>query len=565
MPSACAVFMRQHCRIFFLLLALFLAACNGSDSPTANAGADQVVRKGATVTLDGSASSSPRGSIDSYQWRQTAGTGVSLSSGGTQPTATFTAPNVTADQTLTFELRVTSRYLDATDTVSVLVKANMPPTANAGADKEVKSMSPVSLTGSGADPDGDALTYHWTQTSGSTTTIIGASDTATLHFTAPFVTADTSLTFTLTVKDSHGSTGTDSVSVLVKKNLNAPVVNAGSDQTVYSGDAVSLPGTASDADGDTLTYNWSQTAGPAVSLSGAVTATLSFTAPTVTVDTRLSFTLTVSDGRGGARDDAVSVLVKPRIVPPVTPTGKINDTGITRCGDYAAGGSHNNDVVCGLLVDANNDPVPQGQDAQFGRDITRNDDSDGHAGFSFTKIGTHGEVLPASATSWSCVRDNVTGLIWEGKTATSGLHAKQDKYTWYQPDVTKNGGDAGFERQTDSSVEQPDDNTCFGYKATDSSSYCNTHAYVKRVNVAGWCGANDWRLPTMDELAGIASLEGSAIDTNYFPNTPLGPVWSSSPVMGYSEGVVGLDFTDGDDLWYKKKYGGYVRLVRGVQ
>ena len=37
------------------------------------------------------------------------------------------------------------------------------------------------------------------------------------------------------------------------------------------------------------------------------------------------------------------------------------------------------------------------QDAQDGRDKTHDDDSDGHAGFSFTKLDANGNALAASA------------------------------------------------------------------------------------------------------------------------------------------------------------------------
>jgi hypothetical protein len=50
-----------------------------NQAPTANAGPDQTVNEGATVTLDGSNSTDPDGSITSYLWTQTAGTSVTLS------------------------------------------------------------------------------------------------------------------------------------------------------------------------------------------------------------------------------------------------------------------------------------------------------------------------------------------------------------------------------------------------------------------------------------------------------------------------------------------------------
>ena len=74
--------------------------------PTANAGPDQSVQDQDLVTLDATASSDTDGTVDTYAWSQTAGTGVTLSdTAASQPT--FTAPNVDPDETLTFELEVT--------------------------------------------------------------------------------------------------------------------------------------------------------------------------------------------------------------------------------------------------------------------------------------------------------------------------------------------------------------------------------------------------------------------------------------------------------------------------
>ena len=85
-------------------------------APTANAGADQTVNEGVTVTLNGSNSTDPDGAIAAYQWSQTAGIPVTLSD-ATSATSSFTAPDVDADgETLTFQLTVTDNGgLQATD------------------------------------------------------------------------------------------------------------------------------------------------------------------------------------------------------------------------------------------------------------------------------------------------------------------------------------------------------------------------------------------------------------------------------------------------------------------
>jgi hypothetical protein len=91
--------------------------------PNADAGDDLTVTEGDTVSLDGSGSGDPDGSIASYAWTRTgSGPSVSLSdASAAQPT--FTAPDVDSATTLTFELTVTDGDgADDSDTVDVTVQ-----------------------------------------------------------------------------------------------------------------------------------------------------------------------------------------------------------------------------------------------------------------------------------------------------------------------------------------------------------------------------------------------------------------------------------------------------------
>jgi len=73
-----------------------------------------------------------------------------------------------------------------------------------------------------------------------------------------------------------------------------PVANAGDDQNVASQAFVTLDGSgSSDADNDTLTYKWTQTDGPAVTLSDDTAQKPTFNAPAG--PTSLTFQLKVSD------------------------------------------------------------------------------------------------------------------------------------------------------------------------------------------------------------------------------------------------------------------------------
>ncbi|HOW72085.1 MAG TPA: PKD domain-containing protein [Phycisphaerae bacterium] len=90
---------------------------------------------------------------------------------------------------------------------------NNSPTANAGPDQNVLPSAAVTLTGAAsADPDGDALTYAWTQVLGTIVTLTGAT-TASPTFTAPA--SNATLVFQLVVNDGQGGTSTDLVTVLV--------------------------------------------------------------------------------------------------------------------------------------------------------------------------------------------------------------------------------------------------------------------------------------------------------------------------------------------------------------
>jgi Ca2+-binding RTX toxin-like protein len=275
------------------------------DAPSVDAGMNQSVDEGATVSLSAIASD-PEGQGLTYTWTQTSGPAVTLS-GANGATPSFTAPDMAANTTLTFQVAVSDGTNTTFDTVNVLVNADDDaPSVDAGMNQSVDEGATVSLAATASDPEGQGLTYTWTQTSGPAVTLSGANG-ATPSFTAPDMAANTTLTFQVAVSDGTNTTY-DTVNVLVNADDDAPSVDAGLNQSVDEGATVSLAATASDPEGQGLTYTWTQTSGPAVTLSGADGATPSFTAPDMAANTALTFQVAVSDGTNTTYD-TVNVLV----------------------------------------------------------------------------------------------------------------------------------------------------------------------------------------------------------------------------------------------------------------
>ncbi len=283
--------------------------------PVANAGPDQTVSEGGTITLSGAASMDPDDGIASYRWVQLEGPQVVLSD-ATASSPTFQSPNVGPEgASLKFQLTVTDRAgLSSVDTCLVRVTwINQPPVANAGPSQTVPEGTIVQLDGSAStDPDDGIVAYAWVQKGGPTVTLTNAK-TAVASFMPPNVgLGGTSLTFELTVTDKGGLSATAQTIVNVTWVNAPPVANAGPDKAAYEGEVVILDGSASsDPDDGIVAYEWTQEDGsPVVFESETTSPQLAFRAPIVGESGGVfTFKLTVTDASGLRSSDTCTVSV----------------------------------------------------------------------------------------------------------------------------------------------------------------------------------------------------------------------------------------------------------------
>ena len=269
---------------------------SGTQSPTADAGPDQVLTLPTNSTvLNGTGIDPDGGSIVSYSWIQLSGPAATLSGANT---ADLSVSDMTAG-VHQFQLTVTDDEGEmgtATATVTVNNAATQIPTADAGPDQVLTlPTNSTVLNGTGIDPDGGSIvSYSWIQLSGPAATLSGAN---TADLSVSDMTAGVHH-FQLTVTDDEGEMGTATATVTVNNAATQiPTADAGPDQVLtLPTNSTVLNGTGIDPDGGSIvSYSWIQLSGPAATLSGANTADLSVSDMTAGVH---QFQLTVTDDEG---------------------------------------------------------------------------------------------------------------------------------------------------------------------------------------------------------------------------------------------------------------------------
>jgi len=175
----------------------------------------------------------------------------------------------------------------------------------------------------------------------------------------------------------------------------------------------------------------------------------------------------------------------------------------------------------------------------------------------FIKLDQFGARLPVqtqdyTTKTWACVFDSHSKLTWEVKSPHGTINKNTHTYSWFNSDLTTNGGFMGLSNN----------GQC-------SPSPCNTQAFAHKLSSIKYCGLSNWRLPTREELRSLVDytidFPGPAANTRYFPNTISQFYWSANSDASNSDSAWGIGFTFGYDYSYFKADTGHLRLVHDAR
>ncbi|MCC6288569.1 MAG: hypothetical protein IT249_11860, partial [Chitinophagaceae bacterium] len=288
--------------------------------PVANAGNPQTITLPSnSITLNGSASTAPSGTITSYLWSKISGPtdGIISSSSSVITTATSLVKGV-----YVFQLKITDSN-GATSVASVSITVNaapVPPIADAGNGQIIKLPANTTLLDGSAStaPAGNIVKYEWSKVSGPAGgTIVSAGNVK----TSVTALAQGLYEYELKVTDNLGSSSVDIVSITVNPEPAPPVANAGTDKSIQLPvNTVTLDGSASSSPEGTITnYLWSKVSGPAQAMINDPTNVS--TDITNLVEGIYQFQLKVTDNNGASSVSTLTVTVNAAPLPPVSNAG----------------------------------------------------------------------------------------------------------------------------------------------------------------------------------------------------------------------------------------------------
>ena len=488
----------------------------------------------------------------SYQWKKD---GKDIA-GATS--SSYTTPETSdADKDARFSVMVTNSAGSVTSNeaklgVSATAVAPAITTQPAAQSVVAGSVANFSVIASGTSP----FSYQWKKNG---TDISGATS---IPYTIATTTMADSGAYSVVVTNSAGMATSKDATLTVTATAVAPAITTQpAAQTVTEGESATFSVTASGT--APFTYQWKKNG---TDIEGVTTSSHT-TDATAIGDSGAVFTVVVSNSVGSVTSNGAALTVNAAAVAPAittqptaldvapgnTATFTVTATGTTLSYQWKKGGTDIPGATSSSYAISN---TTSANDGVYSVVVTNSAGSVTSSNATLT-VAKYSLVANGSGSTYAttdCVKDNNTGLIWEGKP-TTGTRAGNLTYSNYDS-IT------GLQSAINTDVTQDH---------IDAST--NSIGHRNLVNTSALCGYTDWRLPTVVELLGLVDLTSTStycpsscisikIDGAWFPNSVASYYWSSSPATGNQAYRVGFEY--GLSSSSSRGVAQLVRLVRGT-
>ena len=467
----------------------------------------------ATFTVEATGTSPFR-----YQWKKN-GTNID---GATN--SSYTTPATSMDDNGTeYSVEVSNDAGTASSSVGILTVTTKPAITTQPAAQTVISGQTAKFTVEAAGTP--TLRYQWKKGG---TNIEGA--TGSSYTTPATELANSGAEYSVEVSNDVGTVTSEVVILtvtmgpVIAKEPAALTVNPG-DKATFSVEATGTPDP---------TYQWQKNGVNVTAGEGATSNT--YTTPATTIaDDGAKFSVVVSNSAGKTTSKEAILSVNAPASIDTQPANKAVVAGQTASFSVTAAGTGpftyqwkrgGVDVTTGVGGTTSTYTTPAtvvatDHNAVFTVEVRNSAGTVTSSSATLSVFATRYSEVPKPSGTYlrtECVKDNITGLVWEGKNPAGS---------------TSRLGTAYYTNYDSTSIAQkPSGNAYVNPTQTDIDASSNSIGYKTSVNAgSGLCGFTDWRMPTKDELLGIV-VDGQdpKIDSTWFPNTRSDSYWTSTRV-----------------------------------
>ena len=467
----------------------------------------------ATFTVEATGTSPLR-----YQWKKN-GTNIPDAT-----TSSYTTPaTLLIDNGVEYLVEVSNEAGTASSSVGILTVTTKPAITTQPAAQTVISGQTAKFTVEAAGTP--TLRYQWKKGG---TNIEGA--TGSSYTTPATELANSGAEYSVEVSNDVGTVTSEVVILtvtmgpVIAKEPAALTVNPG-DKATFSVEATGTPDP---------TYQWQKNGVNVTAGEGATSNT--YTTPATTIaDDGAKFSVVVSNSAGKTTSKEAILSVNAPASIDTQPANKAVVAGQTASFSVTAAGTGpftyqwkrgGVDVTTGVGGTTSTYTTPAtvvatDHNAVFTVEVRNSAGTVTSSSATLSVFATRYSEVPKPSGTYlrtECVKDNITGLVWEGKNPAGS---------------TSRLGTAYYTNYDSTSIAQkPSGNAYVNPTQTDIDASSNSIGYKTSVNAgSGLCGFTDWRMPTKDELLGIV-VDGQdpKIDSTWFPNTRSDSYWTSTRV-----------------------------------